>query len=457
MRAGSSMCDRPIQPRPSGHQIPLTPMQLRTWKQSRAGNVGLFGTRLMCAAAVRILGCLEVDLLRRSMDAVMRRHEALRTRFVAIDGIPRQQVTSDCTLEFDALELPKLDHLAVESSIKQIYYEFVKAKIDVSIEPLVAAKLVRVSARNHILMYALDHAICDGTSLGIFEKEIWTQYRQAYDGNPFSLPELAVQFGDYAIWLQQTYSDWLSRNQAYWRDRLSGAPRIMLPRGSSSQTQDPDGALFECQFEKKLTKGLKNIASQERTLFPLVVLAIYIAVMSRWCEREDLLLTVVSTSRHHLELHPMIGYLASQLHLRLAVTESDSFISILDKVRREFLTALSHEDFDRVPDFIPERERYPELHFNWLPSCISQPSFEFLRTPIDILEVQPYPCKVPWPVSFLPHFSESAQGVELTVRYLPHEFSSRVVEGFCDAVRLYAEEFVHHGTTKIALCPSPCV
>jgi hypothetical protein len=159
------------------------------------------------------------------------------------------------------------------------------------------------------LILALDHVIADAVSLEILGAEILTLYRQAEQGLPFSLPKLVVQFADYVVWQQQTYSNWLKQHEVYWRQRLAGASRIRIVSNDGlPKAEQPVGALLHIPFGDVLSAKFREVARREQIQLALVVFCVFTAVMMHWCQRKDLVIKFLISGRHHAKLESMIGF-----------------------------------------------------------------------------------------------------------------------------------------------------
>jgi hypothetical protein len=431
-------------------------MQLSGWK-ALIKQEKLLSVR-MGAASVRVLGLLNTSLLQDSIEVVMRRHESLRTRFVMVDGVPRQHIEPPCEYHLKVVDLAAVSSIKMESKAKRLAQEFADERIDLSVGPLFEAKLLRLSERDHVLISLVDHMVSDAFSWAILSKEIWASYNQAAQGLPISLPKLPIQFADYAVWQQCTYSAWLEQHEAYWRGRLTGAPCIQLQHDDGlAEVQHSTGGMLHFPLGKALTARLREVAQREGTLLSMVVLTVYISMMSRWCNEGDLVVRVTSHGRHgRPELANMIGFLSTNLHCRVELSKKDSFVDLLKRVSLEFYSAHQHQDFDRVPYLFPECST--ELFFNWLPTNWTRTPVNHRREADDSLTIQPFPLEVRAPGTkyFCPVFSDTAAGVVVTVWYPADRFAKRTIERFGHNLRLFATEFAqrpHASAASIALSP----
>lgn len=396
----------------------------------------------MCSAVCVISGSLNIGLLRSSVDAVVARHESLRTTILENDGRPLQRVRDPCIGETALQESTCLarDGSDLDDAARSFASSFTQQCVDPITGPLFKASVASISKNEHILVLAADHLISDGSSLSLIYDEVWTYYFSVIEGRQPSLPDLPIQYGDYAVWQQQTYEAWLCRHGAYWRQRLAGAPHIQLPvEGAAAGADMSDYVQTHYELGEEISEGLRGVAKRAKLPLPLVVLAVYILTASRWREQDDLVLTFVSNARYRPQVRGMVGYLASQVYLRVQLRESATFLDLVRQVAREFYGALSHEAFDRVIDILPEwRSPGTQLHFNWLPAFPMQRDVRSTRT----LSVRSVPFLTTWPADFLPWFGEYDGGVHLIVCHLPRRISVAAVEDLVELLRRVARESI---------------
>jgi condensation domain-containing protein len=442
--------DVPLQPRKLGCPIPFSHTQSRIWRYKK--REGSWSDVRVCTTSVRISGPLDESLLRECIELMRHRHESLRTRLVALDAVPHQEIDEPSAFDLDVIDLSNIPSTRVEEHVRHQAEIFVKEKIDLSVDPLFAAKLYRLSPRDHVLVCALNHMVADGTSLGILDSELWTLYRQRAGSQPFSLPELPVQFADYSIWQRNTYESWLKDHGAYWRERLGNAPRVRI-RGSKGLSAPPDAVGVRADFGlgRELSDRLREVARSERVLLPVVALTLYIAVTARWSDLDDVVLTFISAARFRPELRSMIGYLACFLHLRVQLQQRDTYRDLLRRVNREFYSALSHDDTDRVPDFIPEWDfGATDMYFNWVPNPGGRHCFWNRGESDEKLRVDRFALPVSWPVSFLSVFYDWDDEIVPVVHYLPDLFSPETVECFGRNLRSFASELAQNPGSLVA-------
>lgn len=437
-----------LQPRPAGCRVPLTALQLLFWNGMQESEEKL--SVRFCTTEVRITGPLNPRLLCEGIDALVSRHESLRTRFIVVDGVPTQCIDAAPGDSLQIVDLQAVPAACVEEEVTRLAQEFIHEKVDLSVGPLFAAKLFRISDCEHVLILAVEHLLSDGVSLEILDRELWTLYDQATRGQPLSLPHLPVQFADYAVWLQQTYDTWERKHAAYWKKCLRGAPCLKLPRDDGLlEAKSPVGTAFHFPFGSPLSVRLHDLAQRQRTLPAIVMLTIYVAVISRWHNRGDLVLDFVSNGRYYPELRDVVGLMIDEMHLRIEISKEDTFVNLLERVKLEFQFACEHPEFGHVRDLVPEYESDFSLSFNWQPAnwipWLAGHHWQFNEQ----IRIQQFPLTRVWPAEFQPLFFDTVGGISLTVMYRQDLFKSTTIERFAAELRLFAERCVENPLTSI--------
>lgn len=436
-----------IQPRPPGCNVPMTPMQIFAWNYAERGRAG----ERACSMALRIRGNLCGRTLEECLQAVVERHESLRTRIVVVDGVPTQRIDAACHCSLEEIDLSGLSELTVESEARRIAEQFQQERFDLSVGPLFAARLIKLSNRDFIFIVAMDHVISDAASVEILCRQILALYEQAERRLPFSLPDLPVQFADYAVWQQLTYGSWMKQHEAYWRQRLAGAPRIrLISRDGLPRAERPVGAWSQIQFGEALSARLREVARREKTQLSIVVFCIFTAVVLRWCGGTDLVLRFLISGRHHPKLQNMIGFLAEFLHLRIEITAATSLLELLEQAKLEFNAAYGHHDFGRVPEFMPQwawKMDVIDLRFQWVPSSVAAWPNEFGAG--NGLSMQPVSLAVAKPFEFLPIFYDSPNGIGCSVIYRPDVFAPGTMERFGNQLLIVGTDLVERPHVRV--------
>src|SRR5215471_13021890 len=205
--------------------LPLSHAQERLWVMEQIGGAG---SAYNIPVAVRLRGALDVAALERAFAAVVARHEGLRTRFAVVEGAPVQVIdaVAEFTLQLEDLcELPEGDRAV---AARERVGSLAVAPFDLERGPLLRAYLLRLTAEEHVAVVVMHHIVSDGWSIGVLIREVEALYAAYSQGQPSPLPELAVQYADYALWQRGwLQGEVLERQVAYWKERLSGAPAAL--------------------------------------------------------------------------------------------------------------------------------------------------------------------------------------------------------------------------------------
>ena len=433
----------PLRARAGEGAAPLTATQRGFWRYAVRHNGQTVGN---VSSATRILGQLDTEVLQESLQALVQRHEALRTRIEVIDGAPRQAVATRASVPIECEDLSHLPQEGMQAELKLRAQAFAEAGCDMALGPMFRAALLRSSERDHVLVLAADHVVSDAACAAILNRELWTLYTQGTSGLPFSLPALRVQFADYASWQEATYDGWRTEHEHYWRERLAGAPQIELPCDRDSQ--EPmcrTNASMHVPFGKKLSDALRAFARREKVPLLLVVLTAYACTMAKWCERRDLLIAFVTHGRHlDPELRSMVGCLASSLLLRIELRE-ESFIRVLRGIRHEFEAAFRHYDFDRVAELMPQHTT--DLGFNWLSTTLLRSSS---AAPMEAqrLRLQPFPLRFSWLAKLVSFFADTPASITAGVTYRPDLLLPQTMDRFGRDLRLCAQAIVANPSAR---------
>jgi hypothetical protein len=457
----------PIQPRLPGHPIPLTAIQRRIWNRS----LDLNGTRpslRLCATAVRILGRFDPVLFKQSVDAVVRRHESLRSRFVSIDGVPHQEVAPGAH-SFNIVELLQLDPATADQEVMRQAQDFIDRPIDLGVGPLFEVRLWKLRDDDHVLVMLIDHMISDGMSNGILTGEIWKSYEHVVRGEPLDLPALPVQFGDYAVWQERTRQSWMREHAEFWRRHLSDARPTGIPfQHHSSDGIQPVGLTAHIPFGEALTARLRKAAQGERSLLSIFILAAYAVVISSWSRQQDLLIAFPAHGRNQPVLRNMVGFVANVLHLRVPVLGHETLRDLLSRVRDEVAAALRHRDFDRVPDFIPECTT--DVMFNWqtthsIRGAVEHHTILEFATALDTLhssqreradlqpekpQILPLPARTPSNLKFSPVIFDLPASLHMAVAYRPDLIALTTVRAVCRNLMFVAEQLAESPTQRVS-------
>jgi len=355
----------PILPVSRERERPLSFAQERLWfiDQLDPGNASY-----NIPDAVRFWGRLDVAALTASLCEIVRRHEALRTVFASDAGHPRQVIRRE--MEQPAPGAPVIDlsglpetiredrasHLAAEESVRPF---------DLSRGPLIRLVLFRLRPDEHIALLNLHHIISDGWSTAVFLRELGLLYQTALSRRPSPLPELAVQYADFAVWQRSWLSGSVLEGQlAFWRAALEGAPQVLelpldRPRPAVPATR---GGAASRSLPRDLSAALAALARREGATLFMTLLSVLAALLARHSGQEDLLVGTPIANRNRLETEGLIGFFVNTLVLRgdlRSRPDPPGFREVLRRIRESTLEAHVHQDlpFEKLVEALaPERD-----------------------------------------------------------------------------------------------------
>ncbi|WP_244131951.1 non-ribosomal peptide synthase/polyketide synthase [Burkholderia plantarii] len=344
--------------REPGAVLPLSFAQQRLWFLAQmAGGSEAYHI----VGGLRLRGALDEAALRRALDAIVARHEALRTTFVAEAGQARPRIAA-ASAGF-ALRTPDLSALPSarerETALARLADDEARAPFDLAAGPLVRGQLVRLGADRHALLVTMHHIVSDGWSMGVFTRELAALYRgyreagAASTSPPPALPPLPVQYADYAAWQRRLVDDAMLEQQgAWWRDTLLGAPALLeLPTDRPRPAvQDYAGAAVPVVLDAALTAGLKALARRHGATPFMVLLAGWATVLGRLAGQDEVVIGAPVANRRRAEVQELIGLFVNTLALRVDLSGGVSADALLQRIKARVLDAQAHQDlpFEQV-------------------------------------------------------------------------------------------------------------
>jgi amino acid adenylation domain-containing protein len=360
LRAGEDPAAPPLRrvARPAGEGLPLSFAQQRLWfldqlePQSAVYNIPV---------ALRISGPLAVPPLAGALGEIVRRHEALRTSFAAVDGVPQQRAEPPSELGLPVIDLSGLPAVRREAVSRELAAAEAQVPFDLGRGALLRASLVRIAESDHAVFLTMHHIASDGWSMSVLVREVSVLYRALAAGQPSPLPELTLQYVDYAVWQRSWLKgETLEREVSYWRQRLAGAPPVLelpwdRPRPLMHSSR---GGQRWLRLPPPLAEGLLALVrGKDATLF-MVLLAGFKALLVRIGGQRDVSVGTVVAGRGHLELEGLIGFFVNTLVLRTELGGDPGFLELLSRVRATALGAYAHQElpFEKlVEELAPER------------------------------------------------------------------------------------------------------
>ncbi len=324
--------------------LPLSFAQQRLWVVDR---IDPGSAAYNMPYPLRLRGVLELPVLRASLDALVRRHESLRTTFSEEGGRPVQVVHPAAPVPLPMVDLRGLPEEARQPEAKRLSGAEAMRPFDLGQGPLLRGTLVRLGEEDHVLLFNMHHIVSDGWSMQVLVREV----SALYAGEP--LPELPVQYADFAVWQREWLSGEVLQAQIdFWRERLEGAPPLLeVPTDRPRRAgQSPLAASHPFTLSPELSQRLRELARREGATLFMTLLAGWQALLSKYSGQEDVVVGTPIAGRNRRETEGLIGFFVNTLALRARLAADSTWSGLLEQVREETLGAYDHQDlpFERL-------------------------------------------------------------------------------------------------------------
>ena len=435
-------------------EIPLSFAQERLWflGQLEPGSA----VYNMCQA-VRMKGALDLAMLEKALNEIIRRHEILRTNFVASDGRAIQLIAPNRTLGITVVDLSAWCDGTAEEELQRRLKEESRRPFDFARDLLLRAMIVRLSATEHTLMLTMHHIISDGWSIGVLFRELSALYTAYYTGEPPALPELPIQFADFVLWEREHLEGpALEKSLAYWKEQLGGTlPVVELPVDHPrSMAPMSRGAACSVTLTRPLTNALKALGQQEGATLFMTLLAAFQVLLHRWTGQEDIVVGSVVAGRRKVELERLIGFFVNTLVFRGDLTGNPTFRELLARVRETSLGALAHQDlpFERlVKELRPDRSlsRNPLFQVMFVLQNAPMTATELPRLTLEPMEIDAGTAKFDLTLSMI----ETPQGLYAALEYNADLFEASTMARLLGCFQTLLDGIVNHPEQCIAKLP----
>ena len=313
------------------------------------------------AGAVRLSGKLDLEALQRAFDALVERHESLRTTFAQEEGTPVQVIAPEGRAPVVLVDLCDGPEAEREERARGLATEECRRPFDLMRGPLLRPRLFRLAPTEHLLVMTLHHIISDGASLGILIHEMSSLYAAFSAGHEPALEPLPLQYADYTQWQR----DWLATpgtldaHLAYWKQRLTGASVLQLPTDRPRPAlQTQRGAALPLHLPSPLVEALRAQGQKEGATLFMTLLAAWQGLLSRYTHQTDIVVGAPQNNRSQVQTEGLIGFFVNTLVLRTDLSGNPTFRELLVRVREVLLEAHAHQDlpFERLMEQVqPER------------------------------------------------------------------------------------------------------
>ncbi|HEV2735061.1 MAG TPA: amino acid adenylation domain-containing protein, partial [Longimicrobiaceae bacterium] len=342
LRGAAAGAAPPIGRAPRTGPLPLSFAQQRLWlvhrlePDSAAYNM---------AAALRLRGTLDAAALRASLDALVERHETLRTVFGEQGGAPVQVIHPPAPA---ALPLLDLRHVPdAEAEAQRLAAGEALRPFDLAQGPLLRGTLLRLGEADHVLLFTMHHVVSDGWSMQVLVREVSALYAAFSRGEAPQLPELPVQYADFAVWQRARLSgEILAAQVGYWKEKLAGAPPLLeVPVDRPREPgRSPLAASHRFQLSPELSRGLRALSRREGATPFMTLLAGWQALLSRYSGQDDVVVGSPIAGRTRSETEGLIGFFVNMLPLRADLSAEPSWAGLLQQVREAALGAYAHQE-----------------------------------------------------------------------------------------------------------------
>ena len=341
------------------HVFPASLQQQRFWLLDQIdGEAAAYTIPL----ALRLVGPLDAAALAGALQAVVDRHEALRTVFALEGGDVAQVVLPRLAIELPVEDLSALPYDERERAVAARASTNANAPFELAAGPLVRASLLRLAASEHVLLIVLHHIVADGWSTGILLSELDAAYTAHRTGEEPALPPLPLQYADYALWQRRVAGGAAAARQLdHWADRLTGVPPLELPTDRARPAvQSVAGGKREARLSPQDAELVRARARASGTTPFVVCLSAFAALLHRYSGQSDFAVGSITSGRRRSELEPIVGVFVNTLALRVTTEASEPFAALVARVRDVTIDAMANQDvpFEQVVERVqPTRDR----------------------------------------------------------------------------------------------------
>lgn len=381
-RNGDSLRLSPIKSVARDGDLPLSFAQQRLWfiDQLDPGNpVYNF------PVAVRLKGSLNLLALEQSLNEIVRRHEALRTTFSMVDGQPSQVIASRLIIDLPVVDLREIPEALREAEVQRLVVEEARRPFDLARGPLLRASVLQLSEDEQVGLLTMHHIVSDGWSTGILIREMATLYQTYSSGSPSPLPELPVQYADFASWQREwLQGEVLQAQLKYWKQQLEGSPPLLeLPADHPRpEVQTFRGGHQSLLLPKAVLGAMSRLSRQEGSTLFMTLLTAFNVLLRGYTNEDDVIVGTPVANRNRLEIEGLIGFFVNALVLRSDLSGNPTFRELVRRVRKVCVDAYAHQDlpFDRLVE---------ELHLkrDLSRNPIFQVMFVLQNAPVHTLEL----------------------------------------------------------------------
>ena len=423
-----------IKPVSRSESLPLSFAQQRLWfmEQLQPGSAAY-----NIPSGVKLSGDLDLDIFEKSLNEIVRRHEVLRTNFKTEFGQPQQVINADVKLNLTVRDLQQLDADAQQEQAAELFRQETARAFDLEQDLLLRVTVICLAPQKHIVLLLMHHIISDGWSMDIFIKESIALYKSYLDGKTSPLPELKIQYADFAKWQREwLQGEVLEQQLDYWKQQLSGTlPVLQLPTDfPRGRVQTFKGANQSFSLGEELTRELKALAQESGVTMFMLLLAAYKVLLSRHSGQDDIIVGVPIANRNRTEIEDLIGFFTNTLVLRSDLSNCPTFKQLLAQIKELTYSAYDRQDlpFEKlVEELQPERDLSynPLFQAKFRLENIAQP-IEIPGLTVSLLQQTEFVAKLDISLDMYETTSGLVGGFEYNTDLFKAETISRLIEHF---------------------------
>jgi aspartate racemase len=332
----------------------------------------------------RLSGFLDLEVLKRALDQIVLRHEVLRTVIVTVEGSPCQVIGNNRHVDLPVIDLQDGPTTDRDSEALRLIAETIRKPFDLSRDLLLRVLLLRLGEQEHMFLVVKHHIAWDGWSSEVFWRELTALYRAFTSGEPSPLPELSIQYADYAVWQREWLQGELLETQlSYWKKQLEGIGTLQLPTDRPrTSVRSKNGKCQTIELSKHLSQKLRALSRQQGATLFMTLLAAFQTLLYRYTGQEDIAVGCPIAGRTRQELEELIGFFVNTIVLRVDFSGNPTFRELLARVREVAVGAYGHQDlpFEKLVE-----ELQPDRNLSYTP--LFQVAFACQSTPTHALEI----------------------------------------------------------------------
>jgi amino acid adenylation domain-containing protein len=434
--------------------FPLTYAQKRLWfiEQMESGSAAF-----NMSSAFRLTGRLDVAALCESLNEIVKRHESLRTTFMAIDGQPLQIISPEQALEIPLVNLSDRPAAERDAEVMRLIDGEARQAFDLENGPLLRASILRLGEQEHVVSLTIHHIIADGWSISVFMRELAALYAALQEGKPAPLPELPIQYADYAQWEREhTESDRVRSQLEYWKTQFDGRlPVLDLPGDRPRPpVQSHSGARQALHLPAELVGSLKELSQRQGVTLFMTLLAAFQTLLHRYTNQEEICVGSPIAGRNRVETEGLIGLFLNTLVLRTDLSGNPTFEALLGRVREVALGAYANQELpvEMLIDALrPERHLSHDPLFQVMLILQNTPAPSLHLPHLSITPVEIDTATAKFDLTF--DLAEGPQGIGGWIEYKTDLFDAATVARIGEHFRTLLEGIVRDPAQRIGELP----